>query len=282
MLIFKLVTIVIVFIVLAYVYMIKPRTRRRKLLHPFKKQLIAHRGLFNNEGNAPENSLAAFQAAVDKGYGIELDVLITKDSQLVVFHDETLERMCNIKANIADLTYQELSHCTLLNSGEKIPLLSEVLTMVNGSVPLLIEIKADKSSLHLHRDLCVKSAHLLRNYKGLYTVQSFNPTIVLWFKKNMPQMIRGQLATDYSKDDDNLGFLMNFLCTHLLLNFITKPDYIAYNQKYANQFSYTICKKLFHPINVGWTIRNQEQFETAKKDCDIIIFDSFIPDEKKT
>ena len=131
--------------------------------------MIAHRGLFNNNSDAPENSLAAFRNALEHGFGMELDVQLTKDGKLVVFHDFDLKRMCGVHKKLTELTYAELEQYSLKNSTEKIPLFSDVLELVNGKVPLVVEIKVDFD----YKATTEAAAAMLSEYKGVYCMECF-------------------------------------------------------------------------------------------------------------
>ena len=257
-----------------YVICLKTNSGRQVALDSYKKTYIAHRGLFDNLKNCPENSLKAFECAVRQGYGIELDVQMTKDKKLVVFHDDSLKRMCNIEKKISECTYEEIASYHLLESSQIVPLFSEVLSVIDGKVPVIIEVKTDSDYL----ELCEKVSEELNKYDGEYCIESFHPLVVAWFRINHPHIIRGQLSTHYRKDKINRNCIESFLLTNLLFNFYTRPDFIAYNHNYKNQFSYKLCKFFYKPINVAWTIRNKKELEEANNDFDIIIFDSFIPD----
>ena len=136
-----MIPIVLVALFCLYFYCIMPRLSRKKEAQAFLHHLFAHRGLFAKDQSIPENSMAAFSNAVAHGYGIELDIQLTKDKQLVVFHDHTLTRMCGIDLPVCEMTYEELRKYTLLDTDERIPLFKDVLDLVNGKVPLLVEIK---------------------------------------------------------------------------------------------------------------------------------------------
>ena len=133
-----------IFICLAalYVFLMHPRIRRADS-SPFLGTFFAHRGLHDNNHQIPENSLAAFQRAVDAGYGIELDVQLSADRTPVVFHDATLGRMCGINRRVNELTFAELRQLSLVNTKEHIPSFQEALALVNGKVPLLVELKME-------------------------------------------------------------------------------------------------------------------------------------------
>ena len=122
-----------------YVFLMHPRIRRADS-SPFLGTFFAHRGLHDNNHQIPENSLAAFQRAVDAGYGIELDVQLSADRIPVVFHDATLSRMCGIDRRVNELTFAELRQLSLVNTKEQIPSFQEALALVNGKVPLLVTV----------------------------------------------------------------------------------------------------------------------------------------------
>lgn len=266
--------ILLIVLFLAWVLLLRTNgTGRKAAFAPFEACYIAHRGFFNNEGPAPENSMAAFRAAIRAGYGIETDVQSTKDGKLILFHDDDLKRMCGIDKLVEECTYEELQQYYLANSLETAPLFSDFLKTVDGKVPLIIEIKGNGDWLNTTK----KAARMLDDYKGIYCVESFHPMVVAWMRKNRPQVVRGQLSTNYFADEPQAGFFKKFILTNLLLNFKTRPDFIAFNHPWKNLLSYRLCRKLYHPENVAWTIKSQKELEAAKDVYDVFIFDSFVP-----
>lgn len=267
-----IVLIVIAVIILFYLLSIMPRLSKQEERSKFSKVYYAHRGLHDNKGEAPENSMEAFRKAVKCGYGIELDVRLTKDMAPVVFHDDSLERMCNRKEKVSELTYEELRGISLAESSETIPRLSEVLKMVNGRTPLIVEYKADWMDI----SICPIVDKLLREYKGLYCIESFNPMVLMWYRRYHNEVFRGQLSSAFLKSGEKKGFLY-FLLQNLLFNGMTKPDFVAYDHRYANNLSRMICRKLFRNTAVAWTIQSQKDMDEAKTKYDMFIFDSFRP-----
>ena len=262
-----------------YFYMMKPGSRKHPDTGEMKKYLYAHRGLHDNASDAPENSLAAFKKAVEHGYGMELDVQLSKDGVPVIMHDFTAGRMLrdengeSVPGKIRDYTFEELRKFHLLDTDERIPSFQEVLDLVDGRTPLIVEYKSEDDAA-----VCEAGDALLRDYKGLCCVESFNPVCVYWYRKNRPEVMRGQLSEQFLKTQkDNQA--RNFLLENLLFNWATKPDFIAYNRKHESAFARRICRNIFRNTAVGWTIKNESQFEKAKQDYDMIIFDSFIPEE---
>ena len=210
-------------LIFAYIKMIDPGKKRK---HPvLNVKYYAHRGFHGEEG-IPENSMAAFKKAKGAGYGIELDVQLTKDGVMVVHHDYDLKRTCGVNKKITDLTYRELCRYRLMGTRERIPRFVEVLREVDGKVPLLVELKMETCN----RKLCKKVAKALDQYKGLYCMECFHPYALYWFKKNRPEVIRGQLSEQFLKEKEEGTFTRKigyFIVKNLLTNFITKPDFYS-------------------------------------------------------
>lgn len=234
----------------------------KKDLNILKEIHISHRGLHNDY--IPENSMMAFKKAVEKGVAIELDLHLLKDNKIVVFHDDNLKRMTGCNRKIKDCTYEDIKNLKLLGSNEKIPLLKDVLDLVKGKVILDIEFKCDKKAGLLEKEAC----KLLDEYSGIFIVKSFNPFSVLWFKKNRPNFIRGQLSSDFSKD--NFNIIKRTILKYMVFNFLTKPDFIAYDFSAITSKQIEKIKRKNIPILL-WTIRNNEELESIKKyKCSII------------
>lgn len=268
--------IVAAVLVLLYFLMIMPRLTRQQDWKQFPKVYYAHRGLHDNQTEAPENSMAAFKKAVAAGYGIELDVQLTKDRIPVVFHDFTLQRATGKPGKVCEYTYEELQEFPLFESEERIPKFEEVLAAVNGKVPLIVEIKLEWIDLMV----CTMTNRALANYKGQYCIESFNPLALMWYRRYRNDVLRGQLSDGFLKTGEFKGPLY-FILQNLLLNWMTKPDFVAYDHKYADNLSRRICRKLYHNMAVAWTIKSQKELEEAEKNFDMFIFDSFIPRRKR-
>ena len=232
-----------------------------------RKKPIAHRGLFNKENNIPENSVLAFEKAIEKGFPIELDVHLSKDRKIVVFHDDNLKRMTEIDKKIKALNYNEIKDLKLDNTNCKIPLFSDVLKLVNGVVPILIEIKSDRKTGETEKEL----VKILKEYNGKYAIQSFNPFSLIWFKKNLPEVPRGQLASNFTKD--KMLAVQKYVLKNLYFNFLTKPDFISFS---INDLPNKKVESFRNNGNLvlGWTVRNKNDLEKAKKYCDNIIGES--------
>ena len=272
MIMFIIIFILILFSL--YLLALFPNISRKHLMKPYEEKYIAHRGLFNNV-DVPENSISAFKKAVENDYGIELDIQLTKDDKLVVFHDTSLERMTGIKKDLIDCTYDELLEYRLLETDETIPLFKDVLNVLEKDTPLIVEIKPDGRYIETTKT----TVEILKDYDGLYNIESFNPYVVYYLKKNEPQIVRGQLAYNYLKNKDSkLNIFLKFILTYLLFNFINRPDYIAYEHINANNLSFKIVSRIYHCECVAWTIKSKQELKKARQYYQCFIFDSFIPD----
>lgn len=258
----------LIILIALYIFLIFPRTFKKPSRSHLMNHYYAHRGLFDNESEAPENSLAAFKLAVENGYGIELDVQLSKDKIPVVFHDDTLKRMCDVDGHVWDYTLEELKKFKLKNSNECIPTFEEALNVIDGKTPIIVEYKLDV----VQTEVCRLSNELLKNYNGPYCIESFHPLALLWYKKNRPDVVRGQLSKQFwrYKEDRKFTYL---IMAFLLSNVATRPDFIAYKHSDASNISRILCK-LFGGLSVAWTIRSAEDFEKAKDKFDLFIFDS--------
>jgi glycerophosphoryl diester phosphodiesterase len=168
----------IVFLLVAlFLVAIWPGRGRRDRMERYSRGPVAHRGLHDNHGPAPENSMAAFRKAVEAGYGIELDVRLTADGQAVVVHDRNLSRVAGLDRNVDDLMWSELRSVRLFGTSEGIPRLADVFRMIGGRVPVVMEIKAETGEMA--RRTCEESIILLDSYEGDVCMESFHPEVVL-------------------------------------------------------------------------------------------------------
>lgn len=254
----------------AAVYMVKPAKATEEQKLPFVGRNIAHRGLFTEDQFTPENSLSAFDLAIQAGYGIELDVHITEDDRIVVFHDDTLERMCDAEGRVEDCFWAELKNLPLSGGDETMPLLSDVLNLVGGRCPIILELKPDR-----HRnELCERTLEFIRSYNGDICVESFDPRIVAWFRKNAPEILRGQLSQPAGDFGDAANKLQAFALGNLLTNFISRPHFVAYKIG-KKPFLVRLCDRL-GAIKVGWTAHDP----SAEFDNDVVIFEHYRPSQR--
>lgn len=239
------------------------------------RQAIAHRGYY--DAQLPENSIGAFNKAFKFKYAIELDVRLSKDNVVIVFHDDDLKRMCEVDGLVRDMTYDQLKALKLKGVDTHIPTLEEVLTLTNNQVPLLVEIKdMGKADNPL---LCKLSGEILSKYKGEYAIQSFNPWIVHFFKVNHPQMLRGQLVSKL--DNYQMSSVRRFILRNLLLNFWTSPDFI--NSKMNHIPLLLKYWKKQGRVAISYVAKNEQEMIKALFFFDNIIFENFFPSyyEKK-
>lgn len=229
----------------------------------------AHRGLFSRDQSLPENSMAAFDSAIRAGFGFELDVAMSADHRLVVFHDDSPLRMCGVEGKIWAMTREEIDSLRLAGTSERVPAFADLLARVRGQVPLVVEIKSSP----LRLDLCEAVAFALDSYAGPFCVESFDPIIVAWFRKHRPAMLRGQLACRGDKADSGRRFGW-FLLRNLLTNVLARPHFIAYQVNEANHPAFRLCRRL-GAMTVAWTVRNEEEYATAAQWFDAMIFETW-------
>lgn len=268
---FKIIILILIILVILYLFLITPKVRNKADFSKFNGWFYAHRGLHNNQTEAPENSLKAFSLAVSKNYGIELDVQLTIDNIPVIFHDDTLKRVCGVNKKIRELTLKEIKTYFLYQSKEKIPTLDEALSIINGKVPLILEYKSKSTNPLIYQIVSTR----MNQYKGIYCIESFNPFCLIWYKKNEPNIVRGQLASRLLQDSEFHSGALYFMLENLLFNFLAKPDFIAYKFKDRKMLSYILCRKLYKAKTFAWTIRSMKDYESCKEDFDYFIFDSF-------
>jgi len=249
------------------VFLLAPGSVTKRQKAPFYGRNFAHRGLHSEDKSIPENSLEAFRLASRAGYGAELDVQLTKDGQVVVFHDDTLDRVCGVHARVDEKSYNELKLLSLCGTNQRIPLLTEVLEVYGGRGPLIVELKTGKRN----RELCEKTYAILSDYQGEVCIESFNPMIVRWFRHHGKDLVRGQLAAPTQEYGDAVSPRTAFLLSHCLLNFLSRPQFIAYrtgHRPLSVHFSEALGAMRF-----GWTSHN----ERNERHRDGVIFEFYRP-----
>jgi glycerophosphoryl diester phosphodiesterase len=243
----------------------------KKDLDFLKKHLYAHRGLYKKDQSIPENSLLAFENALNKGYAIELDVNLLKDGQVVVFHDANLKRTCNLDCLLSEMTYDEIKDLTLFNSKEHIPRLSDILSFVSGRTPLLIELKPKGDVVKLTQNVI----KLLSSYQGKYALFSFHPKAIHYLKKNHPHVIRG-IISEYFKDEQHIHPIKRYLLKSLFFNRFIKPDFISYGiSDLPNKYLDKAHKKGL--VVISYAARNQSELNFVKQYYDNAVFEFFEP-----
>ena len=249
--------------------MLAPGTATRREKAQFKGINYAHRGLHSRDKRVPENSLAAFSLAAEAGYGIELDVQLSRDGQVVVFHDDTLNRVCGVEGRVDEYDYEQLKDMQLCGSEQTIPLFSQVLELVDGRSTLIVELKPGKKNM----ELCRKTYELLKAYRGSVCIESFHPIIVAWFRFHAPELVRGQLAMPAKYYEEQTPF-MRFMLSNTLFNFIARPQFIAYRigkRPLAVKFA-----QLLGAMKICWTSHEPRN----EKGMDGVIFEFYKPRTK--
>ena len=264
--------VVYIIVVLTALYVLLLRGRSN---HPGMKDLrgwaYAHRGLHGH--GVPENSMAAFRAALEGGYGIEFDLHLMKDGNLAVIHDTELKRTTGADGRVEDLTLEDLKQYRLEGTEETIPTFRELLDLYGGKAPLIVELKPEDGN---HAALAEAACRLLEDYPGVYCLESFDPRCVHWLKKNRPQVIRGQLTDNFMKEK-GMPLFLRFSLTNHLLNAWTQPDFIACGFRHRSSIGSGFCRRLWKLQGVVWTIRSREDYDTAVKEGWLPIFEGFKP-----
>ena len=263
----------IVPVILAALYLLAIRGRKG---HPGLQALqgwfYAHRGLHN--ADRPENSMAAFRAARDAGYGIELDIHLLKDGNLAVIHDSSLKRTTGAEGRVEDLTTEELTKYHLEGTQETIPTFRQVLDLYAGKAPLIVELKAVGGN---HAALAKAACDMLDTYDGPYCIESFDPRCIHWLKKNRPDLIRGQLIENTIGKKMSFAWYLRWIMTLQLTNFLTKPDFVAHKFVDRKFISNTLVHSFWKIQGVAWTLKTKEEFDAAVKEGYLPIFEGFIP-----
>lgn len=223
-----------------------------------ENKIIAHRGGFFDNQKIYENTQEVFQTALQKGFAIELDVRVTKDNQVVVYHDDNLKRLMNEDAVIEDLRLDELP-----NEPFSIPLFRDILKQIDGKVPLLIEIK----SMHQIGHSIDTIMEELKDYTGEYAIQSFHPYVLLYLKWHYKDVIRGQLGSPNRQKD--IPKIQKWITKTMCFNKLTKPTFISYEY---NEISFKKIAKLKKKyVMICFTIREQDDYTKCKD-----IYDAWI------
>jgi glycerophosphoryl diester phosphodiesterase len=230
------------------------------------EQPIAHRGLHADA--IPENSLPAFEAAIEAGYPIECDVRVTEDGVPVIFHDRTLNRLTDRDDRIENLPYAELSNLSLDEGHATIPTLTQLLDTVSGRVPLLIEIKGRG----LPDGTLPTIAEKLDTYEGKYAVQSFDPFVLRWFRNNREAWLRGQLAGNLS----NLSPVKRISLKTLWVTKLSRPDFVGYRHQDLPYDPVQDWRESNGPV-LAWTVHEEAERERIEPYADNIIFEGFRP-----
>lgn len=226
---------------------------------------IAHRGLYKAGTTLEENTIAAVSAAVEKGLAVEIDVRTTADDIVVVFHDDTLDRLTEKTGPVTQWGFQQLKPYNVGQSGTPIPSLPDVMDVVAGKVPIFIEIKSPGPGKDIQK-VCAGVRHCFEGYAGPVAVMSFDPRITAWFKGYMPKYARGVVI--------GREVLLHWHTRALIPFWLrkAKPDFIACD---INLLPNSFCngwRKKGKPL-LTWTVKEKHMVEIARKHADAIIFE---------
>lgn len=256
-----------------YLFLICPALRRHGDRVLMKGMYVAHRGLHSAEMGAPENTMNAFLLAKKLGFCIETDIHLTRDGAVVVYHDDTTGRLCEKDISIENSTLAELKALHIAGTDQQIPTLQEVLDLVDGEVPLLIEFKCVYGN---GVALCTAAEKILSNYHGKYMIQSFYPPVLGWYRRHRKDICRGQLSRNFLVHKKKDRTVVNILAGWLLFNFIGRPDFISYDIGDTGSLALGVSK-LLGAMPVGWTVRSDEQLAAAQLVFDTYIFEHILP-----
>ena len=242
-----------------------------------KETDFAHRGLHGLSDDCPENSLAAIEAAISHGYGIEIDVQRTADYDAVVFHDTTLQRMTDKVGPVANWTTAQLTRTRLAGTGESIPTLKQVLDVIDGRAPLLIEIKS-AAGLSVPGVLEQRVASLLADYDGPVGAMSFSPNPLAWLGILSPQTPLGNVVTKAHRTNILRQVLKTAtkVARTLGATAIAKSDFLAVDLRILFEGSIEKVRDTGKPV-LTWTVTSEDEAASARKHADALIFEGFHP-----
>ena len=236
---------------------------------------VAHRGLHDLDRGIAENTTSAFRAALRSGYAIECDVGLSADGQPVVFHDDALGRLTGADGALESRTAAELMALPVLGTRDTVPRLADLLALVAGRVPLLIELKGGRGR---RGRLEPAVARLLAEYRGPVAIQSFDPAMVTWFRRHAPDVLRGQISMNYAMDDDEEAPppALRGPLTRLAFWTQNQPDFIAYDIHALPNWAVARHRRAGVPV-LAWTVRSPSDRARAALHADNVIFEHWRP-----
>lgn len=251
-----------------------------------RRHRYAHRGLHDLALGIPENSLPAFRRARQQGFGAELDVHLTADDQIVVIHDSDVRRMCGVPGIVEEMTLDQVRELRLAGTDERIPTLDEVLSVFepregeDAPAPLIVEVKGycDDEAILTAGTLAILDAHDVT-----YCIESFDPRVLSWVRKNRPDVVRGQLSQNFLRDRNGLALPVALGATLLMGNVIGRPDFVAYRFEDRHEVGAVrlACDRLGAHL-VTWTVRSEEDMLRSEAEGAPVIFEGFVPTSTST
>lgn len=278
---YEVLLIIIGILLIVFLFFVLPGNPKKAIKHDWLySTYIAHRGYFNNEKGIVENTKTAFLLAINKGFNIETDISLTLDNQIVVYHDSDFKRLFNLDKKISELTLKEIKELRYENSSDEVLEFKEFLDLIDGKTGLLIEFKSQSTKRDII--LCEKAMEILKDYKGRYALQSFQPLIVSYFKKNYPFIPRGQLFMKFNLKEEAknargkgfkgvVGVVTKWMFNNKLTNLISRPMFIDHSHHNIDFIAKLV--HLFVPLIV-YTVVDEETFNRLNKKVDNIIFEN--------
>ncbi len=259
----------------AWAYAIKPRTKGKPDMSVLLNYDYANGGCHNFKGKRPENSLSACEDAMLKGYGVVVDVRLTRDGEAVAFTDRELWRMCGVEGTVEKTKLAALKELCLLNTEEKVPTVKEVLDLIDGQVPVILRLN---TWLDNYGTLCEAVCESLDEYDGVFAVESADYRAVRWFRQYREGYIRGQiLEKTLQKTRTILEGLKSFFHESLLTNVFSRPDYVSVRFCDRQNLSLKLCKFLYFVPVFHWVIRTMDEYEKSRVEDACVVFEDIEP-----
>jgi glycerophosphoryl diester phosphodiesterase len=272
---FKKVAGVCIGAVAAWTFAVKPRIWNKPDISEIRRYDYARRGFRGADGKIPENSMAAIRAAIDHGYGLDLDVRLTRDGVPVVFADTRLERMTGIEGSVENSVLDELKELKLGDSEEEIPTLEEALQEIDGRVPVILNIHTEDDNFNAISD---QVCEVVDAYEGVFAIESMDVRVLRWYRKQRSEYIRGQISDfNHRSGSSFMNLLLDILTSCLLMNFLTAPDYISTNIDSRNNPSIWLCRLVYRVPRMDRTVRSLEDYELVKTDGSTVVFEDIEP-----
>lgn len=261
--------------VAAWACAVRPRIFDKPDLSEIRRFDYARGGWFDRKKQIPENSLPAFRAAVEHGYGIRLDVRLCRDGEPVVFRDSRLFRMCGADGTVENSTLEELREMQLDGTENGIPTLEEALGEIDAQVPVILCLHSEEDN---YNSLASQACAACDCYDGVFTVEADDPRVLRWFRKNRREYIRGTVIDGrHTSGNDLMHLLWDFCCFSMLLNFLTEPDYVSVSLDSRINPSLWICRLFYRIQRMDWTVRTLEEYEAVRTAGSIAVFEEIEP-----
>ncbi|MGN0363819.1 MAG: glycerophosphodiester phosphodiesterase family protein [Bilifractor sp.] len=259
----------------AWTFAVKPRVWNKPDLSEIRRYDYAQRGFKGADGKIPENSMAAIKAAIEHGYGLDLDVRLTRDGVPVIFADARLERMTGNEGSVENSVMHELEELKLGDSEERIPTLEDALKEINGQVPVILNIHTEEDNYNVISD---QVCEIVDGYEGVFAIESIDVRVLRWFRKQRGEYIRGQISDfNHRSGSSFMNLLLDVLTGCLLMNFLTAPDYVSTNIDTRNNPSLWLCRLVYRVPRMDRVVRSLEDYELVKTDGSTVVFDEIEP-----